>query len=320
MQNNELKNVEVATGKPPRSPIPLPPLPTQQPVHSAANQAISVKLPPIPVAVHNNIVVPPPPGSGISGLYKSSLAEERVVTKYPEIQPLSASEVLSRELSTAAVPFNSEIRRLIRGEAPTSTVQRLMKRLLDVSGATFAIALLLPVFIGIALAVKFGSKGPVFFSQTRVGRNGRLFKFYKFRSMVTNAEKLKKSLMDQNENDGPAFKMKSDPRVTPVGRFIRKTSLDELPQLYNVLRGDMSLVGPRPAIPAEVEKWKPWQHKRLAVEQGCTCIWQVSGRSDVNFDQWMKMDIEYVRSWSLSKDISIIFRTVVVMLTGKGAY
>ncbi len=243
-----------------------------------------------------------------------------MITLVPEIAALSASDIISRELSVHAVPFNTDIRRLIRSEAPSLTVQRLMKRLLDLTGSVFALILLSPVFAALALAVKLDSRGPILFSQKRVGKNGRLFKFYKFRSMVTNAEKLKKTLLAKNEADGPAFKMKHDPRVTRVGRFIRKTSLDELPQLYNVLRGDMSLVGPRPALPDEVAKWKPWQHKRLAVEQGCTCIWQVSGRSDVNFDQWMKMDLEYVRTWSLTRDLSIIMRTIIVMLTGKGAY
>lgn len=238
----------------------------------------------------------------------------------PERYPLSASELISRELSLHAVPLNSEIRRLIRSEAPASVVQRLMKRLLDFSGSLIGIVLLSPFFFLLALAIKLDSPGPVIFAQTRVGKNGRLFKFYKFRSMVTNAEQLKKHLLTRNESDGPAFKMKHDPRVTRLGRIIRKTSLDELPQLWNVVRGDMSLVGPRPALPDEVEKWKPWQHKRLAVEQGCTCIWQVSGRSDVNFDQWMSMDIQYVKTWSLRLDLSIIIRTVLVMLTGKGAY
>lgn len=269
-----------------------------------------------PVSMHD---VPPPPGSGFHHL-KSSVAEDRVKTLIPEMQPLSQSDILSRELSIHAVPFNSEIRGIIRSETPSLTVQRLMKRILDFVGASIALLLLSPVIIGLAIAVKLDSRGPVFFSQTRVGKNGRLFKFYKFRSMVTNAEKLKKSLLAKNEADGPVFKIKDDPRVTKVGRFIRKTSLDELPQLWNVIRGDMSLVGPRPALPSEVQKWQPWQHKRLAVEQGCTCIWQVSGRSDVNFDQWMQMDLKYVQTWSLALDLSIIMRTVLVMLTGRGAY
>lgn len=313
MENIDTKAAKRTAGKPPR--IPLPPIPRHQPAQRTITMPVNV--PPPPPVYAANPLVPPPPGSG---LYQSSLAVERVVTLIPEVLPLSASEIISRELSIHAVPFNSEILRLIRSEIPASTVQRLMKRLLDLVGATVAIVLLSPVIAAVALAVKFSSKGPVLFSQTRVGKNGRLFKFYKFRSMVTNAETLKKDLMAKNECEGPAFKMKNDPRVTSVGRFLRKSSLDELPQLYNVLRGDMSLVGPRPAIPAEVEQWKPWQHKRLAVEQGCTCIWQVSGRSDVNFDQWMRMDLKYVQTWSLALDISIIFRTILVMLTGKGAY
>ncbi len=324
---------EARSPKPTRLPMPLPmPLPIHTIVPRVArSSSFHSKLPPLPVhqiptvphMVPPHLVPPPPPGSGlhsISSQSHMSSGRERVITLVPEIAPLSASDIISRELSVHAVPFNTDIRRLIRSEAPSLTVQRLMKRLLDLAGSVVALILLSPVFVGLALAVKFDSRGPILFSQKRVGKNGRLFKFYKFRSMVTDAEKLKKTLLAKNEADGPAFKMKHDPRVTRVGRFIRKTSLDELPQLYNVLRGDMSLVGPRPALPDEVAKWKPWQHKRLAVEQGCTCIWQVSGRSDVNFDQWMKMDLEYVRTWSLTRDLSIIMRTVLVMLTGKGAY
>lgn len=298
---------------PPRLPIPLPDYTLSQ---KSASVTYPVTLPPLPLS-SSSPFVPPPPGSGH---FTSQLAEERIATLIPEIAPISSSEMISRELSTRAVPFNTDIRRIIRKEAPARPVARFMKRMLDLFGSLFAIILLSPVFALLITLVKLDSRGPAFFSQTRVGKNGRLFKFYKFRSMVTDAERLKASLMAQNEADGPAFKMRNDPRVTRVGRFIRKTSLDELPQLWNVLKGDMSLVGPRPALPSEVEKWQSWQHGRLAVEQGCTCIWQVSGRSDVNFDQWMKMDIDYVRRWSLSLDIAIIFRTVLVMLTGKGAY
>ncbi len=297
--------------------LPKPPLPVHRP--EARSLARPTTLPPIPVYAPSMNYVPPPPGSGLQPL-SSSLAEDRVKTLISEPLARSHAEAISRELSIHAVPFNSEIRRLIRSEAPSKAGQRFMKRILDFTGALTGIILLSPVYLALAVAIKLDSRGPIVFSQTRVGKNGKLFRFYKFRSMVTNAEALKKSLMTRNEADGPAFKMKNDPRVTRVGRFIRKTSLDELPQLWNVLRGEMSLVGPRPALPSEVEQWQAWQHKRLAVEQGCTCIWQVSGRSDVNFDQWMRMDIEYVRNWSLKLDISIICRTVLVMLTGKGAY
>lgn len=233
--------------------------------------------------------------------------------------PLSA-EHLTSELAVYSVPLNTEIRRIIDNASVANTVQRFLKRILDIGGAVTALIILSPVFLTLAVMVRLDSNGPVFFSQTRVGKNGRLFRFHKFRSMVPNAEALKSSLMTKNEVDGPAFKMKDDPRVTRFGRFIRKTSLDELPQLWNVLRGDMSLVGPRPALPSEVKEWESWQYQRLSVDQGCTCIWQVSGRSDTNFQQWMRMDLDYVQNWSIGLDIALIFRTVLVMLTGRGAY
>ena len=233
--------------------------------------------------------------------------------------PLS-SEQLSNELAVYSVPLNTEIRRLIDSGSPATTIQRFMKRFLDLFGAGFALIALSPLFLFVAALIRFDSKGPIFFSQTRVGKDGRLFRFHKFRSMIPNADALKITLMNQNESDGPAFKMKEDPRVTRIGRFLRKSSLDELPQLWNVVRGDMSLVGPRPALPSEVKSWEYWQYQRLAVEQGCTCIWQVSGRSDTNFQQWMRMDLEYVQKWSIALDIILIVRTILVMLTGKGAY
>lgn len=233
--------------------------------------------------------------------------------------PMS-SEQLTTELAVYSLPLNTEIRRLIDSGSIATSVQRFLKRIVDICGAGLALLLFSPVFLTISALIRIDSKGPIFFSQMRVGKNGRLFRFHKFRSMVPNADALKSSLMHQNEADGPAFKMKDDPRVTRIGRFLRKSSLDELPQLWNVIRGDMSLVGPRPALPSEVKLWEAWQYQRLAVDQGCTCIWQVSGRSDTNFQQWMRMDLEYVQSWSIGLDIVLIFRTILVMLTGKGAY
>ncbi len=230
------------------------------------------------------------------------------------------SEDLTRELAYYSVPLNTEVRRLIDSGSPSSTVQRFVKRLIDLFGASAALVLLSPFLFLLGILIRLDSKGPAFYSQTRVGKEGRLFRFHKFRTMRPDADALKVTLMHQNEADGPAFKMKNDPRVTRIGKFLRKSSLDELPQLWNVVRGDMSLVGPRPALPAEVAQWEPWQYQRLAVEQGCTCIWQVSGRSDTNFQQWMRMDLDYVETWSITLDIGLIFRTIVVMLTGRGAY
>ncbi len=202
---------------------------------------------------------------------------------------------------------------------PTSEGKLLLKRLLDFSGALFGLIMLSPLLITTAIIIKVTDPGPVFFSQVRSGRNGRKFRMHKFRSMVVNAEKLKAQLMAQNEMDGPVFKMKHDPRITKIGRFIRKTSIDELPQLFNVLVGEMSLVGPRPPLPSEVAEYKPWQRRRLSVKPGITGPWQVSGRNEISFEQWMEMDLAYIDEWSLWLDIRIILMTVPVVLLRKGA-
>jgi lipopolysaccharide/colanic/teichoic acid biosynthesis glycosyltransferase len=167
--------------------------------------------------------------------------------------------------------------------------------------------------------IKLTSRGPVFFRQTRVGLHGRTFNMLKFRSMVVNAESLKASLAAQNEQAGPVFKMRRDPRVTSIGRFIRKYSIDELPQLINVLRGDMSVVGPRPPVPDELSKYEAWQRRRLSVRPGLTCIWQVSGRNQISFEDWMLLDMQYIDHWSLARDFQLIFRTIPVVITGRGA-
>ncbi len=195
----------------------------------------------------------------------------------------------------------------------------ICKRGIDIIGAGSGLILLSPVIAIVACAVKFTSKGPIFFSQKRVGKNGQLFDMYKFRSMVVNAEELKEKLVHQNEMSGPMFKMKEDPRVTKVGKFIRKTSLDELPQLWNVLKGDMSLVGPRPSLPKEVKQFEKWMYKRLTVKPGLTCYWQVSGRNNIDFEDWMKLDISYVEDRNLWIDIKLIFKTVLVLFGDKNA-
>ena len=195
-----------------------------------------------------------------------------------------------------------------------------IKRLIDITCSFVGILVLSPLFIIIAIIIKFTSKGPVFFSQKRVGRNGKEFDMYKFRSMVVNAEELKEKLAAQNEMSGPMFKMKDDPRVTKVGKFIRKTSIDELPQLWNVLKGDMSLVGPRPSLPKEVAQFEDWMHKRLDVKPGLTCYWQVSGRNNIDFEDWMKLDIRYVEEKNLWIDIKLIFKTVGVLFGDKNAH
>ena len=189
----------------------------------------------------------------------------------------------------------------------------IIKRLIDIICSFMGLLAFSPLFIIIAIIIKFTSKGPVFFSQKRVGKYGREFDMYKFRSMVVNAEELKEKLAAQNEMSGPMFKMKDDPRVTKVGKFIRKTSLDELPQLVNVLKGEMSLVGPRPSLPSEVIEFEPWMKKRFDVKPGLTCYWQVMGRNNIDFEDWMKLDCRYVDERNLIVDIKLIFKTVFVL-------
>ena len=198
--------------------------------------------------------------------------------------------------------------------AKESILYSITKRLIDIVGSLCGIILLSPLFLIVAILIKLEDpKGKVFFAQERNGRYPKTFKMYKFRSMVHNAEELLKDLMDRNEQTGPVFKINDDPRITKVGKFIRKTSIDELPQLFNVLKGDMSLVGPRPPIPHEVNQYNSYQMQRLAVKPGLTCIWQVSGRNNIGFDEWVEMDIEYIKTRNLWLDIKLIFKTVGVL-------
>lgn len=197
----------------------------------------------------------------------------------------------------------------------------LLKRALDITVAGLMLLLLAPLFMVVSLLVYLESPGPVFFSQNRVGRWGKPFKMHKFRSMVHNAEKLLEKLKEQNESGaGVIFKMKKDPRITRVGAFIRKTSIDELPQLWNVLKGDMSLVGPRPAIPSEVAEYTLDDRRRLDAQPGITCIWQVSGRSTIDFKGQVRLDTQYIESRSFLLDIQLLLKTIPAVLFGKGAY
>lgn len=198
--------------------------------------------------------------------------------------------------------------------------QKVLKRTADLGVSLVAILVFIPLTLIIAVAIKMDAPGPVFFKQIRVGEKGRLFLLYKFRSMYRDADKMKQSLSDMNEAEGPVFKIKRDPRITKVGALLRKTSLDELPQFINVLRGDMSLVGPRPPLPLEVEKYTDYQRGRLAVRPGLTCLWQVQGRSSVSFDRWVELDLEYIRNQSLWLDAKILVKTVPAVLKGTGAY
>lgn len=195
-----------------------------------------------------------------------------------------------------------------------------LKRLLDLVLATLGLAASAPIWLAIAIAIRVDSPGRVIFVQERVGLHGRRFRFYKFRSMHVDAEHRLAEVQSKNEVLGPVFKMRRDPRVTRVGAFLRRTSLDELPQLVNVLKGDMSLVGPRPPLPREVEHYRPTDMVRLSVRPGLTCLWQIRGRSNVSFEQWMEYDREYVRRMSLWVDVTILMRTVVAVLSMRGAY
>jgi len=203
----------------------------------------------------------------------------------------------------------------------TVSLSYLMKRLLDLAVSTAAIIALFPLFLLTALAIRIEDPGPVFYTQIRVGKDGRHFRFYKFRSMIMNADKIKDQLAAQNESEaGVIFKMKKDPRITRVGRIIRKFSIDELPQLFNVLKGDMSLVGPRPPLPREVAEYTLEQRKRLHVIPGITCLWQVSGRSDIPFTDQVRLDLQYIQSAGILSDIRLLLKTIPAVLTGRGAY
>ncbi|MDZ5254235.1 sugar transferase [Clostridium sp. LIBA-8841] len=194
-----------------------------------------------------------------------------------------------------------------------------IKRLIDILASALGLIILSPIFIIVSILIKLDSKGPIFFSQERVGLNGKTFNMYKFRSMVVNAEEIKERLKEQNEMSGPMFKMKNDPRITKIGKFIRKTSIDELPQLINVLKGEMTLVGPRPSLPKEVVEFEPWMMERLTVKPGITCYWQVMGRNSIGFEDWMKLDVKYVHERCLSLDMKLIFKTFFVLFGDENA-
>jgi exopolysaccharide biosynthesis polyprenyl glycosylphosphotransferase len=197
----------------------------------------------------------------------------------------------------------------------------IVKRAFDMTVASIVMVLLSPLFLLVVLVIRLDSPGPILFSQDRIGKNGRTFKMWKFRSMYIDAEQRKAELMKHNQMQGGVlFKMKDDPRVTRVGKFIRKFSIDELPQFQNVFLGDMSLVGPRPPVPSEVAQYMPYQRQRLEATPGITCIWQVSGRSEISFAQQVEMDVEYISTRSFWKDIALLFKTVPAVLSARGAY
>jgi exopolysaccharide biosynthesis polyprenyl glycosylphosphotransferase len=229
-------------------------------------------------------------------------------------------EFLPKEYSRIYIDNFRHVQLLSLSIAPESELLLFFKRVLDVIVAGPLLVLLSPVLFLIAAAITISSPGEVLFRQTRCGLGGRKFTLYKFRSMVNNAEQMRAELHQLNELDGPAFKISDDPRITPIGRLLRRFSLDELPQLWNVLRGDMSLVGPRPATPDEVEHYEAWQRRRLRMRPGLTCTWVPEGRSHVDFNRWIELDLTYINNWSLWLDCKIFFRTIPIVVSGRGAY
>lgn len=207
---------------------------------------------------------------------------------------------------------------LVYRATPSRYTMMVLKRTADILGAVMLTLLASPLMLATALAIKLDSRGPILFKQVRAGRNGRRFNLYKFRTMTCDAEKKKASLWDCNEMSGPVFKIKNDPRVTRIGRYLRRYSVDELPQLFNVFVGEMSLVGPRPPLPSEVLGYEPWQRRKLSVRPGLTCLWQVNGRNAIDFSDWMRLDLEYIDNWSLALDAKILARTIPTVLKGSG--
>jgi lipopolysaccharide/colanic/teichoic acid biosynthesis glycosyltransferase len=259
-------------------------------------QAVSVHAPAVPRArVH-------------AGGFANGFARPR--TGPPAHWP--AATPAATPVAPAVLPF----------ETPEShgAYLRSGNRILDVVASAIALVVLSPVIVLLAIIVRATSRGPVFYRSMRIGRGGRPFTFYKLRSMVKDADLKRQHLSHLNEADGPVFKIARDPRITPIGRFMRSTSLDEVPQFWNVLKGDMSLVGPRPPIPGEVAQYEPWQLRRLDVRPGLTCLWQISGRSRIGFQEWMRLDLEYIRHRSLKLDLKILLRTIPAVLSREGAY
>lgn len=234
---------------------------------------------------------------------------------------------LTTEREHKNTPTDISVHTITRSEYPEIVSEsfepldltKYVKIVIDMVGALFGIVILSPLSLLIALSIKLDDGGPILFKQIRVGKNGKTFVFYKFRTMNVEAEDQKKALKHLNDMSGPVFKISNDPRVTRIGRFLRRTSMDELPQFYNILKGDMSLVGPRPPLPSEVEQYDAWQCRRLSIKPGITCLWQVNGRNNIDFDKWVKLDLEYIDNWSLWLDFKIITRTIPAILKGDGA-
>jgi lipopolysaccharide/colanic/teichoic acid biosynthesis glycosyltransferase len=253
-----------------------------------------------------------PPGGG----------ETEGVPPAPEQPPEeSTSAAESQEPAAPSGPVGSEGWRAgVPVEVDRTFYLKYGKRLMDQAAGALALVILSPLFLALAIAIKLDSSGPVLYRSTRVGKGGKTFTFYKLRSMMHGAEQYRHRIAHLNEVTGPVFKIARDPRITRVGRILRRTSLDELPQILNILKGDMTLVGPRPPLPEEVQQYEAWQLRRLSVRPGLTCLWQISGRSRLSFDEWMRLDMEYIARRGFALDLKILIRTIPAVLSGEGAY
>jgi exopolysaccharide biosynthesis polyprenyl glycosylphosphotransferase len=248
-----------------------------------------------------------------------SLDEILAICTEQGIRTRVAIDIFPSKVSNLSMEFLENIPLLTFSTTPDHAFSLLVKRVMDIVGSLGLMVCLMPFMIAVGLLIKLTSKGPVIYRQVRCGLYGRKFVLYKFRSMREGAEDVLWEIKHLNEMDGPVFKMRNDPRVTPLGRFLRKSSIDELPQFWNVLKGDMSLVGPRAPLPDEVREYSRWQRRRLSVKPGITCLWQVSGRNEIDFHEWMKLDLHYIDNWSLLLDMKILLWTFPVVLLGKGA-
>jgi exopolysaccharide biosynthesis polyprenyl glycosylphosphotransferase len=228
-------------------------------------------------------------------------------------------DFLPRTFSQVYVENFRHVPLLTFGSSPDNELKLFAKRIVDFTLSAVALVLLSPLLFLLALLIRLTSPGPILYRQIRCGLGGRRFTLYKFRSMVANADKLRTELEALNEVDGPVFKLTEDPRCTPLGRWLRKISFDELPQLWNILRGDMSFVGPRPPLPEEVEKYESWQRRRLRMRPGLTCLWTLEGRSRLSFDRWIRLDLAYIDNWSLFLDFKILLKSIPLVVFGRGA-
>jgi exopolysaccharide biosynthesis polyprenyl glycosylphosphotransferase len=241
------------------------------------------------------------------------------VCKEQGIRTSVAVDLFPAKVSHVTMEFLENVPLLTFSTAPDHALSLLAKRVMDIVLSAILLVVLFPFMAIVGLLIKITSKGPIIYRQVRCGLYGRRFVLYKFRSMKDGAEDVLWEIKHLNEMDGPVFKMRNDPRVTPLGRFLRRSSIDELPQFWNVLKGDMSLVGPRAPLPDEVREYSRWQRRRLSVKPGITCLWQVSGRNEIDFHEWMKLDLHYIDNWSLLLDLKILLRTFPVVILGKGA-